>query len=109
MRTGFCGEGETPHRTLLGDRAEMIVQHPPETGTVTLRYASDAPVSVVIVLAGDDTVLATSDDAVGELRVDLAEARRVARALGLPESPLTLRIATEGDAPVRVEEIALER
>jgi hypothetical protein len=54
-------------------------------------------------------VLATSDDAVGELRVDLAEARRVARALGLPESPLTLRIATEGDTPVRVEEIALER
>jgi hypothetical protein len=103
------GEGETPHRTLLGDRAEIIVQHPPETGTVTLRYASDAPVSVVIVLAGDDTVLATSDDAVGELRVDLAEARRVARALGLPESPLTLRIATEGDTPVRVEEIALER
>ena len=45
----------------------------------------------------------------GEVRVDLAEALRMARTLDLPESPLTLRIATEGDAPVRVKEIALER
>lgn len=101
-------EGEASYRTLLGNRAEVIVQHPPEAGTVTLRYASDAPVTVSVVLAGDDTVLATSAGATGEVRVDLAEAQRVARALGLPESSLTLRIEAAGDALVRVEEIALE-
>lgn len=102
-------EGEASYRTLLGDRAEVIVLHPPAAGTVTLRYASDAPVTVSVVLAGDDTVLATSAGATGEVRVDLAEARRVARALGLAESPLSLRIEVDGEAAVRVEEIALDK
>ncbi|HHW87271.1 MAG TPA: hypothetical protein GX400_13815 [Chloroflexi bacterium] len=101
-------EGEASYRTLLGDRAEVIVQHPPAAGTVTLRYASDAPVTVSVVLTGDDTVLATSAGAMGGVRVDLMEARRVAHARGLPESPLSLRLVVEGDAPVRVEKIALE-
>jgi hypothetical protein len=95
------------HRTLQGDRAEVIVQHPPATGAVTIRYVSDAPV-VVSVVAGDDIVLATNAGAAGEVRVDLVEALRVARTLGLPENPLSLRIAAEGEAPVRVEEIAVE-
>ncbi|HQY93893.1 hypothetical protein, partial [Caldilinea sp.] len=93
--------------TLQGDRAEVIVQHPPETGTVALRYASAAPVALSVVVAGDDTALASSDGATGEVRIDLAEALRAARALGLAESPLSLRIEVEGDAPVRVEEIVL--
>jgi hypothetical protein len=101
-------DGTPAHRTLLGHRAEVIVQHPPTAGAVTIRYASDAPVTVSVVLAGDNTVLATSDGASGEVRVDLAEARRVARVLGLAESPLSLRIEAEGEATVRVTEIALE-
>ncbi|HRA65870.1 MAG TPA: hypothetical protein PL187_07590, partial [Caldilinea sp.] len=101
------GEGIVPHRTLQGDSAEVIVQHPPETGTVALRYASAAPVALSVVVAGDDTALASSDGATGEVRIDLAEALRAARALGLAESPLSLRIEVEGDAPVRVEEIVL--
>jgi hypothetical protein len=101
------GEGIVPHRTLQARRAEVIVQHPPETGTVTLRYASDARAALSVVV-GDDTVLASSDGAAaGELRFDLAEARRAAQALGLPEAPLTLRIQATGNAPVRVEHIAL--
>lgn len=96
------------HRTLQSHRTEVIVQHPPETGAVTIRYASDALAVVSVVIAGGDTMLATSAGAAGEVRVDLAEALRVARALGLPENPLSLRIEVEGEAPVRVEEIALE-
>ncbi len=102
-------EGKAAYRTLLGDRAEVIVQHPPEAGFVTLRYASDAPVTVSVILTGDDAVLATSEGTAGEVRVDLAEAQRVAHSLGLAESPLSLRIATAGEAAVRVEEVALER
>jgi hypothetical protein len=101
-------DGVASHRTLLGDHAEVIVQHPPAAGTVTLRYASDAPVVLSVVVAGDDTAVTKSIGATsGDLHIDLAEARRAARALGLPESPLTLRIEAEGDAPVRVVEIAL--
>jgi len=54
-------------------------------------------------------VLAGSSGAAGEVRVDLAEALRIARTLALPDSPLTLRIVVEGDAPVRVEEIGMNR
>ncbi|GIK74158.1 MAG: hypothetical protein BroJett021_31460 [Chloroflexota bacterium] len=101
------GADAVPHRTLQGGRAEVIVMHPPATGAVTLRYASDASATVSVLVAGDDAVLATSAGSAGEVRIDLAEALRVARIRGLPESPLSLRIVVDGDAPVRVEGIAL--
>ena len=101
-------DGASTSRVVLGDRAEVIVQHPPEAGFVAVRYVSDDLTSVSVVLAGDNTVLATGDGAIGAVRIDLAEAQRVARTLGLPEHPLSLRLVVEGEAKVRVTEIALE-
>lgn len=101
-------DGASTDRVVLGDRAEVIVQHPPETGFVVVRYVSDDLTPMSIVLAGDNTVLAAGDGATGEVRIDLAEAQRMARALGVSVQPLTLRIVVEGAAKVRVTEIALE-
>lgn len=100
-------DGASTYRVVLGDSAEVIVQHPPEAGFVAIRYVSDDLTSVSVVLAGDNTVLATGDGATGAVRIDLAEAQRVARILGLPEHPLSLRLVVEGEAKVRVTEIAL--
>jgi hypothetical protein len=100
-------EGIVPHRTLQGPRAEVIVQHPPEGGVVTLRYASDAAATLAVTLTGDDVILASSTGSAGVVTVDLAEARRVAQSLGMMENPLALRIEAAGPVPVRVEEILL--
>jgi hypothetical protein len=53
-------------------------------------------------------MLAAYTGTAGEVRVDLAEALRIALARGLPTHPLTLRIQTDGAAPVQVVGIALE-
>ncbi|MFN3980245.1 MAG: hypothetical protein ACK4SA_07670 [Caldilinea sp.] len=95
------------HRTLQGDRAEVIVMHPPAAGTMTLRYASDAPTMLSVIVAGDNTVLASGSGATGAVRVDLSKALSVARTLGLSENPLSLQVVAAGEAPVRVEEIEL--
>ncbi len=101
-------EGALRFRTLQGPRAEIIVQHPPSAGVVTLRYRSRATTTLAVVVAGDATMLAADTGTAGEVRVDLAEALRIALARGLPTHPLTLRIQTDGAAPVQVVGIALE-
>lgn len=109
-------EGPLRARTLQGPRAEVIVQHPPDAGKVVLRYRSDAPVSFTVFIAGTATILTRhegtsageTEDAVGELHIDLAEALRAARAHNLPTHPLVLRIQAAGDTPVQVVGIALE-
>ncbi|MCS6826161.1 MAG: YfhO family protein [Caldilinea sp.] len=101
-------EGALRFRSLQGPRAEIIVQHPPSVGAITLRYRSHTATMLAIVVAGDATVLASHTGTTGEVRVDLAEALRIAHMHNLPTHPLALRIQVNGEAPVQVVGIALE-